>query len=58
MLKFAFVNSSFVFMNTTKSSFATWEWTADFWMLKDNENDNTFLFFLGPAVEKNDYGDN
>ena len=45
-------------MNTTRSAFATWEWTADFWMLKDNENSNSLLFFIGPKVEKNDYGDN
>lgn len=35
--------------------FPSWNWTVDFWMIKDNEMNNAILFFTGLKVDKNDY---
>lgn len=59
MFKFGFNNASFVYMSSTSPGFASvWEWTVDFWMLKDDDTLNSILFFIGPQVDRNDYGDN
>jgi hypothetical protein len=59
MFKFGFDNASFVYMSAASPGFAgLWEWTVDFWMLKDDDALNSILFFIGPLVDRNDYGDN
>lgn len=59
MFKFGFDNATFVYMSSISPGFAgIWEWTVDFWMLKDDDTLKSILFFIGPLVDKNDYGDN
>ncbi len=46
-------------MSAANPGFAgSWEWTVDFWMLKDNDALNSIIFFIGPLIDRNDYGDN
>lgn len=33
----------------------TWKWTADFWMNKDNDNDDTVIFYVGPMEDMHNY---
>ena len=59
MYIFGFDNASFVHMSAANPGFAgSWEWTVDFWMLKDNDALNSIIFFIGPLIDRNDYGDN
>jgi hypothetical protein len=59
MFKFGFDNASFVYMSAASPGLAgLWEWTVDFWMLKDDDVLNSILFFIGPLVDRSDYGDN
>lgn len=40
--------------NTTYMGSA-WKWTADFWMKKYTETDDTVLFYVGPTEDKHNY---
>ena len=44
-------------MNDATPIFNTWEWTVDFWMMRANENLQNIIFFIGPKVDHNNYGD-
>lgn len=53
LFKFSWTNTTHLVVSN--ASIPAWEWTADFWMVKDLDSDSSYPFYIGPEKDKHDF---